>query len=57
MGILGLGKLDPKGRTEACSKELTKLMEKYNCMVDIQHRLVIVPLEDRHEVVDSKTKN
>jgi hypothetical protein len=47
----------PKDRTEAAAKELTELMEKYHCVIDIQHKIVIVPLEMANEMDDAKKKD
>ncbi len=48
---------DPKERTEAAAKELTELMQKYHCVIDIQHKIVIVPLEMANEMDDAKKKD
>ena len=48
---------DSKKRTEMAVSEVSKILNKYNCAIDIRHNIVIVPLKDKNEVDDSKEKN
>lgn len=47
----------PKERTEAAAAELKQVMDKYHCIVDVQHQLTIIPLEIKNEVVNTEKKN
>ena len=49
--------LDPKERSEKFAEELNKLGEKYQCVLEVGHRINIVPLEPKKTQKEQEQEN
>ena len=47
---------EPKERTKAAAEEIDTILKKYHCMFDVKQTIVILPLELKNEVDNTKGK-
>ena len=51
------GVLSPKDRTIKVNEELNVILGKYNCILEVGHRITIVPLEMKKTEKEQEQEN
>lgn len=60
MGLLkkklanGVKSMTPIMRSQEAVKEISAILEEYNCRIDIGHTVQVLPIEEMPDVIDAK---